>query len=96
MLLFASSKEQLQKLLSGFKRSTDKVGLKILSGKVKHLSNQNSNSGKESEIDNIKDEILTKEESTKYLGQTITFQQQETTEIKNRTRAAWATFYKYN
>ena len=25
----------------------------------------------------------------------ITFQQQETTEIRNRIRAAWATFHKY-
>ena len=31
----------------------------------------------------------------RYLGQTITFLQQETTEIKNRIRAAWATFHKY-
>ena len=33
--------------------------------------------------------------STKYLGQMVTFQQQETTEIRNRIRAAWATFHKY-
>ena len=45
------------------------------------------------EIDNIKVEILTREESTKYLGQMVTFQQQETTEIRNRIRAAWATLY---
>ena len=25
----------------------------------------------------------------------ITFQQQETTEIRNRSRAAWVTFHKY-
>ena len=31
----------------------------------------------------------------RYLDQTITFQQQETTEISNRIRAAWATFRKY-
>ena len=48
---------------------------------------------KKIEIDNIKIEILAKEESIKYRGQTITFQQQETTEIKNRIRAAWAIFY---
>ena len=36
-------------------------------------------------------EILTRNESVKYLGQLITFQQQDT-EIKNRIRAAWATF----
>ena len=39
--------------------------------------------------------MLTEEESYKYLVQMITFQQQETTEIKNRIRAAWATFYKH-
>ena len=49
---------------------------------------------KEIEIDDIKVEILAREESTKYLGQIITFQQQETTEIRNRIRAAWATFHK--
>ena len=31
----------------------------------------------------------------KYLGQRISFYQQETTEIKSRIRAAWATFHKY-
>ena len=43
----------------------------------------------------MKIEILTKGESVRYLGQMITFRQQETTEIKNRIRAAWATFHKY-
>ena len=49
---------------------------------------------KENEIDNITVAILSREQSPKYLGQTMTFQQQETTEIKNRIRAAWTTFYK--
>ena len=31
----------------------------------------------------------------RYLGQLITFQHQETTEIKNRVRTAWATSHKY-
>ena len=39
-------------------------------------------------------EILTREGSTTYLGQMVAFQQQETTEVKNWVRAAWATFYK--
>ena len=45
-------------------------------------------------IDDIKVEKLTREEGTTYLRQMITFQQQETTEIRNRIRAAWATFHK--
>ena len=40
-------------------------------------------------------EILTKNESVKYLGQRISFHQQETLEIKSRIRAAWATLHKY-
>ena len=40
-------------------------------------------------------EILTKNESVKYLCQRISFHQQETLEIKSRIRAAWATFHKY-
>ena len=40
------------------------------------------------QVDDIKIEILTRGESVKYLGQMITFRQQETTEIKNRIRAA--------
>ena len=40
-------------------------------------------------------EILTREESTKYVGQTVTFQPQEITEIKNSIRAAWATLFFY-
>ena len=43
----------------------------------------------------MKIEILTRGESVRYLGQTITLLQQETTEIKNRIRAAWATLHKY-
>ena len=93
VLFFASPKEQLQKVLCEFKRSTEKVGLRIHPGKTKIPSNRSSNIRNEIEIDDIKVEILTRgEESTKYLSQLITFQQQETTEIRNRIRrAAWAT-----
>ena len=95
VLLFATTKEQLQKMMWDFEHSTEKMGLKIHPGQTRILSSQNSSRRKEMEIDNIKVEILTREESTTYLGQMVTFQQQETTEIKNRIRAAWATFYKY-
>ena len=48
------------------------------------------------QIGDVTIEILTRSECVRYLGQLITFQQQETTEIKNRIRAAWATFHKYS
>ena len=49
-----------------------KVGLQIHPGKTK----DSQHTRKEMEIDNIKVEILTREESTTCLGQLVTFQQQ--------------------
>ena len=57
VLPLASSKEQLQKMLSDFKRSKEKVRLKIHQGKKKILSNQRSHNGEEIEIDNVTVEI---------------------------------------
>ena len=62
--------------------------------KTKILSNQSTNKREEVESNNIKVEILSACESAKCLGQTVTFQQQEIAEIKNRIRAAWASFYR--
>ena len=98
VLLFATSKEQLRKMLCEFKKSTEKVRLRIHPDKTKILSNQsiiNSDTKKELEVEDMKIEILTRSESVKYLGQKISFHHQETTGIKNRIRAAWATFRKY-
>ena len=50
---------------------------------------------KRSRNNNIKVEILSAGESAKYLDKRITFQQPEKAEIKNRTRAAWTSFYRY-
>ena len=79
VLLLASSKEQLQKMLCEFKKSTEKARLRIHPEKTKILSNQsiiNSNTKKELEIEDMKFEILTRSESVKYLGQKISFHHQ--------------------
>ena len=47
VLLFSTSLEQLQRMMCDFKRSTEKVGLKIHPEKTKILSNQNSNKRRE-------------------------------------------------
>ena len=92
VLLFATSKEQLQKMVREVKRSIEKVGLRIHPGKTKILATKARTPEKKLRL--IKVVILTRGESTKYSGQMITFQQQETTEIRNRIRAAWARFHK--
>ena len=90
-MLFATSKEQLQSMMYDFKKATEKVGLKIHPDQ----SNMNSNTKRYIKVGEMSIEILTENESVKYLGQRISFHQQETLEIKSRIRAAWATFHKY-
>ena len=97
VMLFATSKEQLQNMMYEFKDAAEKVGLRIHPDKTKVLSNQstiNSDTKKHIEVGDMSIEILTIE-SMKYLGQRISFHHQETLEINSRIRAAWATFHKY-
>ena len=98
VMLFGTSRGQILKMMYEFKKSTEKVGLKIHPEKTKILSNQsiiNSDTKKHIEVGEMSIEILTRSESVKYLVQKISFHQQETTEIRNRIRAAWAMFRKY-
>ena len=92
VMLFATSKEQIWKMMCDFKKATEKVGLRIHPDKTQILSNQsnmNSDTKKQLEVDVMIIEILTRNESVKYLGQRISFYQQETIEIKSSIRAAW-------
>ena len=84
VLLFSTSLEKLREMLCEFKASTEAVGLGIHPDKTNEI-----------EVDNIKIEILEKKASARYLGQKIMFEDQDTEEIKNRLKAAWAAFHKY-
>ena len=70
------------------KEKYQKRGTENPPDKTKILSNQGSNKSQEVTIDNIKVEVLPVKERAKYLWQTITFEHQETTEIKSRIRAS--------
>ena len=95
VLLFSTSLEKLRDMLCEFKTSTEAVGLWIHPDKTKILSNQDKMKSKKITIDNIKIEVLATGDSARSLGQKITFEEQETEEIKNRLKAAWAAFHKY-
>ena len=98
VMLFATSKGQMQNMMCEFKEATKKVGLTIHPNKTKILSSESSmnpDTRRYMKIGDLDIEILAKSESVKYLGQRISFHQQETIEIKSRIRAAWATFRKY-
>ena len=95
VLLLSTSLERLREMLCEFKASTEAVGLGIHPDKTKILSNQDKVKVNEITVDNIKIEVLKKGDSARYLGQKITFEEQETEEIKNRLKAIWAAFHKY-
>ena len=76
-------------------RDEIQIRSEISGAKMKKKKELNSNKRKDVTINNIKVEVPPVHECAKYLGQTITFQQQETTEIRSRIRAAWASFYRY-
>ena len=95
VMLFATSKEQIRKMMSEFKKATEKVGLRKDEDSQQPEHHQLGHKKKHLEVGDMSIEILTRNESVKYLGQRISFYQQETTEIKSQIRAAWATFHKY-
>ena len=82
-------------MLCELKISNEAVGLGIHPDKTKILSSQDKVKAKEITVDNIKIEVLATGDSARYLGQKITFGGQETEEIKNRLKAAWAACHKY-
>ena len=93
VLLFSTSLKQLKNMMSEFKRCTERVGLKTNPEKKRRFSaTKRSNRQAEATVDDIRVELLSLSGKAKYLGQTISFEQQETTETKSRTRAAWASF----
>ena len=88
VLLFSTSLEKLRDMLCEFKTSTEAVGLGIHPDKTKILSNQDKVKKKEITVDDIKIEVLAKRDSARYLGQKITFEEQETEEIKKQTESS--------
>ena len=81
------SRKQLRKWDSGFpqtRRRFSVIRAPSIRTHKKHI-----------EVGDMSIEILTRNESVKYLGQRISFYQQETIEIKSRIRTAWTTFHKY-
>ena len=80
VMLFATSKGQIQNMMCEFKDATEKVGLRIHPDKTKILGNEssmNSDTKRYIKIGDMSIEILAKNESAKHLGQRISFYQQE-------------------
>ena len=78
VLLFSTLLGKLRDMLCDFKASTEAVGLGIHPDRPKILSNQDNVKAKEITVEDIKIETLRKSDSARYLGQKVTFEDQET------------------
>ena len=67
-------------MIADFLQSTEAQGLEIHPDKTQLLTNQKTNRTRDVEVDGMHEGILPPEEKVKYLGQMITFVDQETTD----------------
>ena len=74
VMLTANSVSQLRKMMTAFKRSTERQGLNIHPQKPKMLTNQGSNRQREIDVEGMRIEMLPLEGKVKYLGQMSTFE----------------------
>ena len=79
-----NSLSQLKAMMTDFKRGTEKQGPTTHSDKTKRLNIQGSNKRRKREPDETKVEVLPMKGIVKYLGQMISFADQETIEMRRR------------
>eukprot|EP00973_Karenia_brevis_P086751 12028777-Karenia_brevis.AAC.1 len=99
LLLIARTKPQLQKMLGHIHERSLQCGLELHPGKTKILTNATRKQGRGKEryldINDMQIEILTLEQSARYLGIDFCFADRQQREMQNRIRAAWAKFQKH-
>ena len=95
LLIIATSKRQLAKMLQELVDVVGRVGLVMHAGKTKILTNVNNEhrSGQKHILINGQQvDVLPREASTMYLGWALSFEATHDTEIHNRINKAWAKF----
>ena len=92
VLMMETSAKQIRKMIVDFKQ---RYRLEIHPDRTKILTNQKTYRTREVEIDGMHVEILLHQGKAKYLGQMITFVDQETAEVQHRIRCAWSAFARH-
>ena len=99
VVLLTANAHQLREMMGDLKRAAAARGLKIHSGKTKILTNASALSGQRVpssiKIDDESYAVLGFDESTKYLGRKVCFQDPHQTEFDNRVAKAWGAFSKH-
>lgn len=95
LLLIASTKRQLTRMLKELMEAVNRVGLVMHPGKTKILTNVGYEHWHGSEFVMVNDdkvEILKPEASTMYLGWALCFEATQDVELENRINKGWAKF----
>ena len=99
VVLIAANASQLQMMIQDLQKSAAKRGLKIHPGKTKVLTNASAVTGARRPSDITVDAqqfaVLGYEESTKYLGRTVCYNDLHEAEFSNRVAAAWGSFTRH-
>ena len=96
IVLFASTKQDIVKMLRDLKREAVKFGLEIHFGKTVILTNNiDAANSKSVKVDGDSVKIASHGDSAKYLGRKLSVLNLHSVEIDHRTAAGWAAFTKF-
>ena len=93
IMLIATSKRQLQRMLGELVVKVTEAGLKIHPGKTEIMSNDTENRGGSLKFDGGLVDILPFSGSTAYLGRDLCFEGSHDVEITSRINKAWKKFF---
>ncbi|KAI5739732.1 hypothetical protein M8J77_022721 [Diaphorina citri] len=91
IILIAKTPQGLEDMLKQISGASNKIGLEVHPHKTQWMKNKYCRTEYTIHLNNT---VIEKVDSYKYLGQTITMNNDLTTEIRNRKRAAWIGFNK--
>jgi len=98
VILFASSREGLQRMLNDMVLATKAVGLQIHFGKTKVLTNVRNEDRHGANFIQLGDElvdIIHFDDGVIYLGRFLTFDRVDAAEIEHRIKKGWAKFHQF-
>jgi hypothetical protein len=93
IMLIATSKRQLQRMLGDLVVKATEAGLKIHAGKTKIMSNDPTNQGSSLKYEGGVVDVLPFSWSTAYLGRQLFFEDAHDVEITSRINKAWKKFF---
>ena len=94
VLLIASSRADVAKMISDLAREAAKFGLEIHLGKTRILTNKGGKRPSHIKCYNHNVEVVAADSTEKYLGRALTMVNQHDAELQNRLASAWAPFFK--